>query len=62
MADPPQPNEISPAILATSMLLGALVGFIIWMVTDSFVFLPVFLGAGLAVGLALGMRGRDEED
>ncbi|MGD2059821.1 MAG: hypothetical protein PVF87_03055 [Acidimicrobiia bacterium] len=68
MADRPQTDdtqadEISPTILAASMLLGGLVGFIIWMVTDTFVFLPVFLGAGLAFGLAIGLawRGRNQD-
>lgn len=43
------------------MLSGALVGFIIWMVTDMFVFLPVFIGAGLTVGLAWGIRNQDKD-
>lgn len=41
------------------MFAGALVGFIIWMVTDVFVLLPVFIGAGLTVGLAWGMRNQN---
>lgn len=52
-------KDISPTVLAASMLLGGVVGFVIWMVTDAFVFLPVFLGAGLTIGLAWGMRSQD---
>jgi F0F1-type ATP synthase assembly protein I len=61
MADQPRRDNISPTALAVSMVSGALVGFIIWMVTDMFVFLPVFIGAGLTVGLAWGMRHQDED-
>lgn len=59
MADQPRSTAASPAVLAVTMLAGALVGFIIWQVTDAFVFLPVFIGAGMTVGLAWGMRTRD---
>ena len=55
MADQPQRDNISPTVLAVSMLSGALVGFVIWMVTGSFVFLPVFIGVGLTFGLAIGL-------
>lgn len=47
--------------MAASMLLGALVGFIIWMITEKLVFLPVFIGAGLTIGLAWAARGNDED-
>jgi hypothetical protein len=40
--------------LAIGMLLGAIVGAVIWIATDTFVFLPFFIGAGLSVGLAIG--------
>lgn len=61
MADPPRKENLSPAVMAASMLLGALVGFIIWMITETFVFLPVFIGAGLTIGLAWAGRGNDED-
>lgn len=61
MPDQPQRDNVSPTALAISMLSGAVVGFIIWMVTDIFVFLPVFIGAGLTVGLAWGIRNRDRD-
>lgn len=61
MADQPQTDNMSPTALAVSMISGAVVGFIIWMVTDAFVFLPVFIGVGLTIGLAWGMRNQDED-
>ena len=36
-----------------SGMLGGVVGFPIWMVTDAFVFLPVFLAAGLVSGISI---------
>lgn len=32
---------------------GGLLGFVIWMVTETFVFLPVFLAAGLVTGISI---------
>ncbi len=40
-------------LIAVSGLLAGVVGFVIWMVTDVFVFLPVFLAVGLVTGIAL---------
>lgn len=45
---------IRPMPMAVGMLLGAVVGFALWIATDTFVFLPAFLGVGLAIGLVLG--------
>lgn len=39
--------------MVISGLSAGVVGFVIWMVTDVFVFLPVFLAAGLVAGIAL---------
>jgi hypothetical protein len=43
------------------MLFGASLGLIIWLATDSFVFFPVFVGAGLSIGLAVG-ASRDQRE
>lgn len=49
--------------LALGLLFGAALGLVMWLVTDSFVFFPVFLGAGLAIGLALDdARAKHEEE
>lgn len=46
--------------MAVGMIIGALSGFALWIVTDTFVFLPAFLGVGLALGLAFdAVRERD---
>ena len=44
--------------VSLGMLFGAALGLVIWIATDTFVFFPVFIGAGLTVGLAIG-AGRD---
>ncbi len=49
-------RDVRPIPMAVGMVSGALIGFALWMTTDTFVFLPVFLGIGLALGLALGSR------
>lgn len=43
--------------MAAGMLIGALIGFALWIATDTFVFMPAFLGVGLAFGLMLGGNG-----
>lgn len=43
-----------PMPMAVGMLTGALIGFALWITTDTFVFMPAFLGVGLALGLMLG--------
>ena len=40
-------------VMAIGGLLGGLIGFVIWMVTETFVFLPVFAAAGLVSGIAI---------
>ena len=46
-------SDFRPLPMAAGMLMGALVGFVLWLATDAFVFLPVCSGAGLALGLIL---------
>lgn len=41
------------AMMMISGMLGGVVGFTIWMVTEAFVFLPVFLAAGLVSGISI---------
>jgi hypothetical protein len=45
-------------LMAISGVLGGVVGFAIWMVTDAFVFLPVFLAAGLVTGISIAESRR----
>lgn len=61
MADRREKDNLSPMALAVSMLSGAVVGFIIWIATDTFVFLPVFIGVGLTIGLVWGMRNQERD-
>jgi hypothetical protein len=44
-------SELSAGAFAAGMILGALVGFALWMATDTFVFFPAFLGMGVVFGL-----------
>lgn len=50
------PKETNYSSLGTSLglLFGVALGLVIWLTTDTFVFFPVFIGAGLTVGLAAG--------
>jgi hypothetical protein len=44
------------------MLFGAVFGAFIWLTTDTFVFFPVFIGAGMVAGMALGgSKSREKE-
>lgn len=46
--------RIDPTLaMAIGGLAGGLSGFVIWMVTETFVFLPVFATAGLVAGMAI---------
>jgi hypothetical protein len=49
--------------LAIGLLIGAALGVVLWLTTDTFVFFPVFAGAGLSIGLALdnAQSGKDEQ-
>ncbi len=49
MADPN--SELQALPMVAGMLIGAGSGFAIWLATDLFVFLPVFLGIGFVLGL-----------
>jgi hypothetical protein len=41
----------------------ASLGVVLWLATDTFVFFPVFIGAGLSIGLALdNTRSNREEE
>lgn len=46
------------SLIVGSGVLGGVVGFGIWMVTDTFVFLPVFLAASLVAGIAIAESRR----
>ncbi|MFN2223271.1 MAG: hypothetical protein PVH65_04945 [Chloroflexota bacterium] len=47
--------------LVLGLLFGAALGVVLWLVTDTFVFFPVFVGAGLSIGLALD-NAQSEKD
>lgn len=46
-------NVDSTVIMAIAGILGGIVGFVIWITADAFVFLPVFLAAGIVTGVAI---------
>lgn len=45
--------QLKPVPFAAGMLIGAVVGFAIWMATDTFALFPAFLGVGLVLGIVL---------
>lgn len=49
-------QEPSYSSMGTSLgvVFGGALGLVIWLTTDTFVFFPVFIGAGLTIGLAVG--------
>ena len=40
--------------ISLGLLLGAAVGITLWLLTEQFVFFPIFVGSGLTVGVAVG--------
>lgn len=46
--------------IGLGLLFGTALGVVLWLATDSFVFFPVFVGAGLSIGVALGVA-RDQQ-
>lgn len=54
-------RELSAGAFAVGMILGALVGFALWMATDTFVFFPAFLGMGVVFGLIFDAARRSKE-
>lgn len=55
-------RELSAGAFAAGMILGSLVGFALWMATDTFVFLPAFLGMGVVFGLIFDAARRRREE
>lgn len=51
---------VAPGPFAAGMLVGALVGFALWIATDTFVLFPALLAVGAALGLALGSGRRGQ--
>jgi|GEM_PF-6326494 len=51
-----QGPEIRPVPFAAGMLLGAVVGFFIWIATDTFVLFPAFISLGFVLGLVFSRR------
>lgn len=51
----PDPQRRIDPIIVMSLggVLGGLTGFVLWMATETFVFLPVFLAVGLVTGVSI---------
>ena len=59
MADHDEPPQLRPVPFALGMLLGAVIGFALWIATDTFALFPAFLGVGVVLGIVLsGTSGR----
>jgi len=46
-------SPLSVVAMAIGMIAGALIGFVLWIATDTFALFPAFLGVGLVLGIAL---------
>lgn len=53
-------QELRPIPLAAGMLLGGIVGFAIWIATDTFALFPAFLGIGVVLGLVFSQAQQDK--
>jgi len=52
---PPVANDASAGLgMSIGLLLGSILGTIVWISTGEFVFWVVFMGGGMTVGLAMG--------
>lgn len=59
MGDHEDPPQLRPVPFAVGMLLGAAIGFALWIATDTFALFPAFLGVGVVLGIVLsGTSGR----
>lgn len=53
-------RHIDPLLVMTlGGLLGGLTGFALWITTDTFIFLPVFLAIGLVTGISIAETRRN---
>lgn len=62
MADQPGQSTLSPGAFAAGMVLGAVIGFAIWMGTGETVFFPVFLGIGVVLGAVFSAQRSNQND
>ena len=51
-----------PRALAIGMITGALIGFLVWMSTELFVFFPVLLAIGTTLGIAWTASERSDAE
>lgn len=47
---------------ALGLLFGGILGVVIWIATESFVFFPVYTGGGLAAGVTIGESWKKEQE
>jgi hypothetical protein len=53
------PRHFDPLLVMTlGGAIGGLTGFALWMATETFVFLPVFLAIGLVTGISIAETRR----
>lgn len=63
MADQGNRPELSPGAFAVGMLMGAVIGFALWIGTDNFALFPAFLGVGVVFGMIFSAQsGGGKED
>ena len=53
MVNQDQNSPLSVIASAIGMMVGALIGFVLWIATDTFALFPAFLGVGLVLGMVL---------
>ncbi len=53
MRMPDQDSPMSVMAFAVGMVTGAVIGFVLWIATDTFALFPAFIGMGLVLGMVL---------
>jgi len=53
MRMPDQGSSASVTAFAVGMVTGVVIGFVLWIATDTFALFPAFIGVGLVLGTVL---------
>jgi F0F1-type ATP synthase assembly protein I len=48
--------------MSLGLLFGALLGVLVWISTDEFVFFTIFTGGGMTVGLSIGLALDEKQE
>lgn len=62
MTDQNENQTLSPGAFALGMVMGAVIGFALWMGTDNFALFPAFLGVGVVFGMLFSAARNQRSD